>query len=69
MEELSSCSVITGYSFTTRTHRLFKLLISANETKNIKEYKGDINLKVKFLVPFVQKVDNTIHQINLCETE
>ncbi|CAH3036859.1 unnamed protein product [Porites lobata] len=41
LEELSPCSVITGYSFTTRTHRLFKLLISANETKNMKEYKGD----------------------------
>jgi len=46
IEELSPCSVITGYSFTTRTQRPYKLLISANETQKLKEYTGDVNVKV-----------------------
>ena len=46
VEELSPCSVITGYSFMTRTQRLYKLLISVNETEQLKEYSGDVNMKV-----------------------
>ena len=46
VEELSPCSVITGYTFTTRTHRQYKLLISANETQKMVEFNGDVNMKV-----------------------
>lgn len=46
VEELSPCSVITGYMFTTRTQRKYKLLISGDESKTMEEYEGDVHMNV-----------------------
>lgn len=46
VEELSPCSVITGYMFTTRTQREYRLLISGDERKKMVEYEGDVHMKV-----------------------
>ncbi|KAJ7340309.1 hypothetical protein OS493_003042 [Desmophyllum pertusum] len=49
IEELSPCSVITGYSFITDSHRPHKLFISTNDTTQLAEYVGDVNMKSSYI--------------------
>lgn len=46
VEELSPCSVITSYSFTTHSLRPHKVYISSNDNSSLKEYMGDVKMKV-----------------------
>lgn len=46
VEELPPCSVITSYSFTTHSLRPHKVYISSNDNSSLKEYMGDVKMKV-----------------------
>lgn len=46
IEELFLCSVIISYSFISYLFRLYKLYISFNDSLLLKEYEGDVNMKV-----------------------
>ena len=46
IEELSPCSVITSYSFKSHSLRPHKVYISSNDSSSLKEYEGDVKMKV-----------------------